>query len=268
MELAKLKELQAKLDADRRRLEALLGHDVPNDDLAMVMGYFVGYPMFHDWIGATGDPHPDRIREQDALNYNHIMAARIMMQMAKMAGLDDGPLWDFARVCRELFEAEPETCHRGRESTWPECLGLARWSLPPETRQTIDQGERVLIQLANRHSTAGAAKQQQGEDGKAGAKELDPAVEAGRAAGHVDARSGKANRAKAEKGRPKLDIAEHRKRKAIVLAYKRRPKGQPMKDFVAMDVCGYKVTSEDVKTYLAWARVSENRKANKMPSRA
>ncbi len=143
------------LDGITRMLEAhlaLLRGPHGREQLLAAFGYWQCYPLvdcrIRDVEGAT---RTAVYEAQMNLNRVHSKAVDRLMREAERAGLDSSPLHEAGRVCRELFSTpalyEP---HRrgGLYETWPDCLGPARYQLPPEMQEAIRTGEATFRRLA------------------------------------------------------------------------------------------------------------------------
>lgn len=71
-----------KADADR------LGGESP--DVVAALGYWIGYPLFLEWIGYDRDwsARQETVSAYHALNHVHTLATRFLMKEAAKRGLD------------------------------------------------------------------------------------------------------------------------------------------------------------------------------------
>jgi hypothetical protein len=152
-DLAHLDRIRRELfEADAARLHDSIGkgEDVVTDAFV----YWIGYPLYLDLIGHDWRGNSTRKAAYHALNYAHAQATEVMMREAIKHGLDPHPLYECARVVREVYANSPEkyycpdSCNTWPEYKWPECMGEARYSLPPGQQEALRDGEAVLVRLA------------------------------------------------------------------------------------------------------------------------
>ena len=147
----RLAESARSFDDDAKKLQR---EPPATDDLAMAVGYWLGYPSFFEDItampGATSD---EKYVALHALNAAHLCAVRFLMREAKEHGLDDAGLWEAGRVCRELYDTRPPgilvRLGATQGGTWPDALGEARYKLPQAQQDAIRDGYAVFMALAN-----------------------------------------------------------------------------------------------------------------------
>ncbi len=154
-ELDVVAKLRAMFDEDRRRFASGGRGD---DVLSIAAGYVLGYPLFLEILGQECRTEGERVGAYYDLDAAHRGAVQVLMQEAERLGIDSAPLWEYGRVCRELLGTEPGECRRGLYSTWPECLGDTRRSLPDDYRAAISAGEAALQRLAVRITIDDAAR--------------------------------------------------------------------------------------------------------------
>jgi hypothetical protein len=110
------------------------------------MSYLVGYPS---WLSTLDwGRNPNATGAINALKCTHQEAIQTSMGEAERVGLDSGPLWEFGRICRELYATDPQKFFPpGEHITWPACLGTSRATLPPDCRESLHLGETILMRL-------------------------------------------------------------------------------------------------------------------------
>lgn len=150
--VAQLSGLSQQFDADWKRLTS---DTLTQETLEPAVGYVLGYPVFQQAIGANrgiGDAGK-RIHAMDALKRVHQAAIIRLTKEAERHGINGGPLVEFGRICRELFEGDSSRYCLGDYDTWPDCLGSARAKLPNSYRTAIRRGEAALHRLNARLET-------------------------------------------------------------------------------------------------------------------
>jgi len=131
-------------------------------DLASVAGYWIGYPLFLEWIGFGRDwsSHPETTAAYRALNQAHAQATRVLMKEASKHGLDPHAIYECGRVVQEIYLTNPGLCVKRTGATcdtWPEGMGAARYSLPAGQQEALRAGEAVFIRLSVAMDIAQAA---------------------------------------------------------------------------------------------------------------
>jgi hypothetical protein len=71
--------------------------------LRVAFGYVVHYPQLLEWVGHEW--LGERYDAKHALDMAHREAVKILMAEAEARGIDSGSLWDYGRVCREIFSS-------------------------------------------------------------------------------------------------------------------------------------------------------------------
>jgi hypothetical protein len=122
--------------------------DITPEDVIAAIGFWIGYPMFLELIGHDWRSNDVRTATYHALNFAHTQATHVLMEQAERYSLDPHPLYQCSRVVQEVYADAPEKYYAGRHDTWPECMGAARYSLPPGQQKALRNGEAVLIRLA------------------------------------------------------------------------------------------------------------------------
>jgi len=151
IELYKVPGLAEQFRSDRE----LLDTDIQDDQkLSIAIGYVLGYPMFRQAIGSNSGEDVSGVRQVAYLDLNrtHIAAIDVLMESAELSGLDSGPLVEFGRLCRELFENDSGKYSVGDFLAWPDCLGTSRTDLSQSYQDTICKGEAVIMRLNARLS--------------------------------------------------------------------------------------------------------------------
>lgn len=151
IELYKVPGLAEQFRSDRE----LLDTDIQDDQkLSIAIGYVLGYPMFRQAIGSNSGEDVSGVRQVAYLDLNrtHIAAIDVLMESAELSGLDSGPLVEFGRLCRELFENDSGKYSVGDFLAWPDCLGKSRTDLSQPYQDSICKGEAVIMRLNARLS--------------------------------------------------------------------------------------------------------------------
>lgn len=84
-------------------------------------------PMFTFWI-------------QEA----HRLATRILMQHAEAIQVDSAAIWQSANHCRHILG---EANRQILPEAWPQCLGITLYDLPVDVRQSILDGNAIVMRL-------------------------------------------------------------------------------------------------------------------------
>jgi len=124
------------------------------DNVTDAFVYWIGYPLYLDLVGHDWRDENRRKAAYYALNRVHAQATEVLMLEAVECGLDPHPLYECARVVREIYaEApqkyyHPDSCNNWPEYLWPSCMGDARYSLPAGQQEALRAGEAVFVRLA------------------------------------------------------------------------------------------------------------------------
>src|ERR1051325_1705387 len=129
------------------------------ESLAAACGLLLGYPMFRHAIGDEWDQNGIRRKGYYELEAAHTAAITVLVTECERINLDGGPLVEYGRICRELFEENSTGICLGHLDTWPQCLGSARNSLPPKYQDAIRDGEAMLHRLHARLNLIDEAKE-------------------------------------------------------------------------------------------------------------
>jgi hypothetical protein len=138
-----------------------------HETMCAAFGLWIGYPSLLETIGLNAriyGPMPDSVTLNTpdesaetksirwdayyALNHAHSLATHFLMAQAERNGLDPHPLYECGQLLIELYAHEPWKYYAGLYDTWPECMGIARYSLPACQQDVLRAGQAVFVRLA------------------------------------------------------------------------------------------------------------------------
>jgi len=139
-----VKRLEERFRDDVKRWS----HRLKKNDLELISGYWLCYPLFLELVGHKWREDEARRAAYEALNIAHPEATRQLMELAKSFGIDSRALWESSSLCQQLFRYEPwkyypPDCYSMR----PDCLDESLVALSERERQVVRRGEATLVQL-------------------------------------------------------------------------------------------------------------------------